>query len=86
MSQPIAAALEALALAKECGGELDLDYYAKAHQELANVVEAAQNYDRSLLHAEASPTGVDYEHVMQLLGLRTEPATTAPTVAKKEDA
>jgi hypothetical protein len=34
MLKPIAAALEALALAKECGGELDLDYYAKAHQTL----------------------------------------------------
>ena len=86
MSQPIAAAPEALALAKDCGGELDLDFYARTHQELSNVIEAVRSHDRNLMSAEASPTGADYEHLMQLLGLRAEAVSTAPPIAEKEGA
>jgi len=86
MSQPIAAALEALALAKECGGERDLDFYATTHHELANVIEAVRSDDRNLMSAEALPTGADYEHLMQLLGLRAEAVSTAPSIVEKEGA
>lgn len=86
MSQPIATALEALALAKECGGELDLDFYARTHQDLSNVMEALRGHDRNLMSTEASPTGADYEHLMQLLGLRAEAVSTAPSIAEKEGA
>lgn len=86
MSKPIAAALEALALAKQCGGELDLEYYAKTHQALTEVVEATRKHDRILMNAEASPTGADYEHVMQLLGLRAEAVLDAQSIAEKEGA
>jgi len=81
MLKPIAAALEALALAKEFGGELDLDYYAKTHQALADVIVAVQNHDRILTNAEASPTGADYEHVMKTLGLRADATTDTPSIA-----
>jgi hypothetical protein len=86
MSQPIAIALEALALAKECGGELDLDFYARTHQELSNLIETVRSHDRNIMSAEASPTGADYEHLMQLLGLRAEAVTDAPSIAEKEGA
>lgn len=71
MNNPIQAALEALALAKQCGGELDLQHYAEAHTALDQVVQAARAYDATLEAAEQPPTGADYEHIMSLLGLRT---------------
>mgnify|MGYP001627147326 CR=1 FL=1 len=86
MLKPLAAALQALALAKECGGELDLDFYASTHQDLSHVIEAARNHDRKLLTAEDSPTGADYEHLVQLLGLRAEAATASPSMPEAEGA
>lgn len=71
MNNPITAALDVLALAKQCGGELDLQYYAEAHAALDQVVQSARTYDASLEAVEQPPTGADYEHIMSLLGLRT---------------
>jgi hypothetical protein len=71
MSNPIKNALEALALAKQCGGELDLKYYNETHAALDKAVQAARAYDQSIGDADRPPTGADYEHIMSLLGLRT---------------
>jgi hypothetical protein len=71
MNTPIKRALDALALAKDCGGELDLQYYAASYATLSQAVQAARAYDASLNAAERPPTGEDYEHIMSLLGLRT---------------
>jgi len=71
MTNPIKNAVEALALAKERGGELDLPYYADTHAALEQAVRAARKHDASLDAAKRQPTGADYEHIMSLLGLRT---------------
>lgn len=81
MNTPIKKALDALALAKECGGELDLQYYSESHAALDHVVQAARAYDASLNAAEQPPTGEDYEHIMSLLGLRTCNSIDDPEVA-----
>jgi len=86
MSQPIAADLEALALAKDSGRELHLNHYATTHQPLADIIEAAQNHDRILMKAEACPTGADCDHMMQLLGLRAEATTNLSSISEKESA
>lgn len=70
MIKAIEAALEALAVAKESGGEADLDMYAEAHQALACAVDEVRNHDRVLNASETPPTGADYEHVLTVLGLR----------------
>lgn len=70
MLKPIEVALQALEVAKECGGELDLQMYAQAHKALASAVAELRRHDQTLTDAEASPTGADYEHIMQLLGMR----------------
>lgn len=81
MNTPIKKALDALALARECGGELDLQYYSESHAALDHVVQAARAYDASLNAAEQPPTGEDYEHIMSLLGLRTRDSIDDPEVA-----
>lgn len=70
MKTAIELALEALELASQCGGELDLDFYTQAHTALKQAVEEVRSHDRMLNAKEAAPTGVDYEHIVSLLGLR----------------
>lgn len=82
MLKPIDVVLQALEVAKECGGELDLDMYAQAHKVLLDATAALHEHDRILFQAEALPTGADYEHVMTSLGLRFE--ATATIVAENE--
>lgn len=72
MIKAIEAALEALAVAKESGGEIDLDMYAEAHHALACAADAIREHDRILNASETPPSGADYEHVLALLGLRDD--------------
>jgi hypothetical protein len=78
MKETIELALEALSVAKDCGGELDLDFYADAHKRLQSAVLAIREHDTRLNDAGRSPEGSDYEFVMQVLGLVPQPTVATP--------
>jgi hypothetical protein len=71
MTTPINDALEALTLAAQCGGELDLEQYRQALLALQNAVNAVREHDRNLNATEEPPTGDDYERILDILGLKT---------------
>lgn len=77
----LAAAIDALALAKECGGDLDKEVYRKAHAQLAALCSEVQAYDSQLNKNEVAPTGDDYNALLALFWapVDQEPATTAVT-------
>jgi hypothetical protein len=61
--------LDALALAKDCGGELDRDIYKAAYDGLLSLAAKVRKYDDTMDAAERSPTGDDYNELLSLLGL-----------------
>jgi hypothetical protein len=64
-------AMRALELAKQCGGELDIEQYEQAYKDLAELRAAIVRYDQRLNDQEIAPTGDDYNEVMSFLGLNS---------------
>jgi hypothetical protein len=63
------AAIDALQLASECGGELDLPVYRDALKGLRKLRDGMLAYDQRLDDAESAPTGDDYNELLALSGL-----------------
>jgi len=63
-------ALEALALAVECGGELDRDIYIEAKQSLEKMVQEVVAYDLAMSSDERPPQGGDYNHLLSILEIQ----------------
>jgi hypothetical protein len=82
MKSALKLALEALNLAAECGGELDLDTYEEAKRKLQAMVDDIVKYDRKLDSDERVPQGDDYNELLSLLDLATadSQAAVAPAV------
>lgn len=53
-------AIEALALAAQCGGELDLDQYKAALVRLTSLKKKIQEHDQTLNERAICPDGDDY--------------------------
>lgn len=82
MKSALKLALEALNLAVECGGGLDIDTYVEAKQKLQAMVDNIVRYDRKLDSDERVPQGDDYNELLSLLDLATpdSQAAAAPAV------
>ncbi|NWC83142.1 hypothetical protein HX798_23045 [Pseudomonas putida] len=82
MKSALKLALEALELAVECGGALDLDTYVEAKRKLQSMVDNIVRYDRKLDRDERSPQGDDYNELLSILDLATSEsqAAAAPAV------
>ncbi|MEW5511916.1 hypothetical protein ABGT16_04785 [Pseudomonas asiatica] len=81
MKSALKLALEALDLAAECGGELDLDTYVEAKQKLQAMVDDIVMYDRKLDSDERVPQGDDYNELLSLLDLATPDSQAAASPA-----
>lgn len=77
MKNPLDNAIQALELASQCGGELDLEIYAKAHQELVAMRNAILTHNHQRNEKIQAPDGKDYNKLWSLLGLQREPGTVA---------
>lgn len=78
MNNTIDVVLRAISIAKNCGLPEDLDLYAQAYSRLQCAVTAIREHDKQLNDDGKAPTGSDYEHVLQTLGLiREQPAARA---------
>lgn len=62
-------AVEALALAVECGGELDQKTFVAALADLKAMLSAVQSYDRSLNDRGIAPDGNNYNELLSLIGV-----------------
>lgn len=75
-------AIEALKLAKECGGENDRDQYAKAYNGLVTLRDKILQIDQKLNADETAPTGDDYNEILAALGLADSQQEVQPFVGK----
>lgn len=66
---PLNEAIEALKLASECGGELDLEIYQAAHTGLIAMRDEIRAHDARLDDRQEPPTGDDYNQVLSILHL-----------------
>lgn len=71
MHTPLDNAIAALAIAKQCGGELDTAHYEKAHSDLVQMREAIIVHDQRLNDEGKAPEGDDYNALLSILGLPT---------------
>lgn len=68
---PIEAAIHALRIAAECGGELDLLVYRSALQKLMDMRNRVLTYTKRLDDSEAVPGGGNFIELLSLIGLDT---------------
>lgn len=68
-TQAFSLAVEALQLAKECGGELDHEIYKEAYAAMVDLRARLLAYDAKLNATEQAPTGSDYNNIFDLLGV-----------------
>lgn len=66
---PIGAAIHALRIAAECGGDLDLPVYRAALQRLTDMRNRVLTYTKRLDDAEAVPGGRNFIELLSLIGL-----------------
>lgn len=71
---PIGAAIHALQIAAECGGELDLQVYRSALQRLTDMRNRVLTYTKRLDDAESVPGGANFLELLSLIGLDTSPS------------
>ncbi|MGC8213068.1 hypothetical protein [Ralstonia pseudosolanacearum] len=71
---PIGAAIHALRIAAECGGELDLPVYRAALQRLTDMRNRVLSYTKRLDDAESVPGGGNFIELLSLIGLDTAPS------------
>jgi len=69
MKSAINSAIEALEVAAECGGEIDLQMYQERLDELKKLRELILQYDKHLNEAGKAPDGDDYNALLSLTGL-----------------
>lgn len=72
VSPALGVAIEALALAKECGGEIDLATYAQAWSALSKLRDDIELYDADLSRNERAPTGDDYNRLIERLSATSQ--------------
>lgn len=68
----IVQAVEALALAAECGGENDQPYYEETHRAMQQLIQKIIAFDKKLNDREVAPTGNDYNALIEILGISCE--------------
>ncbi|MDO3615387.1 hypothetical protein Q3O97_05975 [Ralstonia pseudosolanacearum] len=71
---PIGAAIHALRIAAECGGELDLPVYRSALQRLTDMRNRVLTYTKRLDDAESVPGGGNFIELLSLIGFDTSPS------------
>ncbi|MDG1580881.1 hypothetical protein [Pseudomonas sp. GOM6] len=69
MKSAINSAIEALEVAAESGGEIDLQMYQERLDELKQFRDEILQYDKRLNEAGKAPDGDDYNALMSLTGL-----------------
>ncbi|MDC6180044.1 hypothetical protein [Ralstonia solanacearum] len=71
---PIEAAIHALRIAAECGGELDLSVYRSALLKLMDMRNRVLTYTKRLDDSESVPGGGNFIELLSLIGLDTSPS------------
>lgn len=70
---PIEAAIHALRIAADCGGELDLSVYRSALQKLTDMRNRVLAYTKRLDDSESVPGGGNFIELLSMIGLDTSP-------------